>query len=698
MIRLNPRPTRCLARVLVLLVSLCPVLATAQPVGPGGGAFWNQEVHDSWFNPFRWNGVLPFQGGVPDASVTAHISYQVQVDVLGQGQAAECHHLSLGQSGVGLRIAGSSTPASLTVHGSQIDNFGAILVGGDDALQDSSLVIATHTNANGTGTLTLRSPALHRAMIRPTNNLGWLLVNWPAHTIQGDGDLNVRLQNDGLIHANRNGRALAFNASHDVQNNHIIRASNGGAIQLNAPNGAFGFHQSGSGELLIEPGSSLELYGCGNQGLSGGLVHGGGRVIVGCQGFPIESVEIGDDIQMEFIGNSGLEIRPGGIENHGLIRTGALGYIRSRFAESATLRGSGRVQLEGGALGNFSNGTGYALVNDAGHTIGGVGVIALALTNRGHVVADRNGQTSGDNSLVFQQSGFLNEALVTARDAGKLVFNAIPIEQTASGQIRALAGSAVELAGSGVRLRGGSVLTQGSGVVFVSGSSPILEGVRIEAGSNIAVPCSTTLQLEGTIDHRGTITLDNSGCGPASARLEAIGSTATVGTGEVRLRAVGSGTNIVLSGGSGQLVLSSGQMLTGTGRLAGTVRLHGVVMPDQPFAPVGAAGVLTAEPGSTVTMASTTRLVFDLASGGQFDRIDGNGTIVVGGTLEIQLAEGFMPVLGQTFDLIQGQAVSGSFHTIRLPPELSAMDGRVDVFPDRVRLTLVPPPFRDGFE
>lgn len=691
-------PARLLFTRMLVLFVLWPAIGLAQPAGPGGGAFWNQPVHDSWFNPFRWNGVLPFQGGVPDATVTAHISHQVQVDILGQGQDAQCHHLSLGQFGVGLRIAGSSTPATLTVHGTQIDNFGAILVGGDDALRDSRFVIAGHTNANGTGTLTLRAPANHAAQILPANNLGWLLVNWPSHTIQGNGEITVNLQNDGLIHANRNGRALVFNAAHPVQNNGVIRASNGGVIRLTSPNGPHAFVQSGGGELLIEPASTLELLSCGHAGLRGGLVHGGGQVVVGCQGFPIESVELAADMEVVLAGNSGLVIGPDGIDNHGLIRTGPTGYVRSRFGQSASVGGTGRLQLEGGTLADLSGGLGYALVNEAGHTISGVGTISLALTNRGEVVADRNGQTSGPSELRLQISGVVNEGQITARDGGTVNIEAITVDQSPAGQVRALHGSSVIVGGAAARIRGGSLATSGTGRIYTDSSDATLQNLRIEAGSEVVAGCARSWRLEGAIDHRGRITVDNAGCGPAFATLQGVGNASVSGSGEIRLQAAGPGTNANLSGGNGQLTLGSDQLLTGTGRLVGALRLNGVVMPDQPFAPVGLAGALTADPGSVVTMSPSTRLVFDLAPAGQFDRIDGNGTIVVGGTLEIQLADGFVPVLGQTFDLITGTAVSGSFHTIRLATELSAMDGRVDVFPDRVRLTLVPPPFRDGFE
>lgn len=672
--------------------------AAAQPLGPGGGAFWNQPISESWFTFSRWNGVLPFQGGVPNADVTAHISYPVQVDILGQGQQAACHHLSLGQAGVGLRIAGSSSPASLTVHGTQIDNFGSILVGGDDALRASEFIIANNTNANGTGTLSLRAPAGHDAVIRAINNQGWLLVNWPDHTIDGNGTISVRLQNDGVIHANRNGRTLTFNGAFDVDNNHLIRASNGGRILISQPNGALAFRQSAAGQLVIEPGSELVLQSCGSNGLQGGRVLGGGLVTVACQGMPVEFVRFESDMRVAFFGNSVLEVRPGGIENNGLIQTGPTGQVRSPFGQSASLRGSGRLQLEGGSMANFSFGGGYAIVNEAAHTIGGVGFIALALTNRGQLLADRNGQSAGDNALILQQSTMNNEGLMSARNTGALLINDVAVLQTSTGQVQALNGSAVVMQGGAARIQGGSVLTSGSGVLVAQSSSATLQDLHIEAGSTVRPDCSYTLRLQGVIDQRGTIVIDNSGCGPNFATVQGNGTTQVIGNGEIRLRANAPGANANLSASGGTLSLGSAQMLTGSGNLSGSIAANGVIMPDQPYAPPGPTGTLTVQPGSSLVLSNSSQLVMDLASLGNFDRIQGSGSITIGGTLDIRLVGGYLPLLGDTFDLITGSAISGQFSSVRMPATLSALDARVDVFADRVRLTVVPPPFRDGFE
>lgn len=245
------RPSNsCLPRRLLLALATVLLAATgtasAQSCGTGGCAFWATEVNDSWFNPFRWGGILPWQGGVPNSSVSCQIELAVQVDVLGQGQAASCQHLQFNHVNAVVRVAGSSFRSELNVHGTQMDNNGLILIDGQDALQDSSLIIHNNTNANGAnGRIHLSAPpANHGAFLSPANNLGSLLVNWPSHTIEGNGSIRVRLQNDGLIQLEGGALSAVFGG--------------GGQAMVNSPGhtiGGFGtiaLALTNRGELLAD--------------------------------------------------------------------------------------------------------------------------------------------------------------------------------------------------------------------------------------------------------------------------------------------------------------------------------------------------------------------------------------------------------------------------------------------------------------
>jgi hypothetical protein len=699
------RPSNpCLPRRLLLALATVLLAATstasAQSCGTGGCAFWATEVNDSWFNPFRWGGILPWQGGVPDQSVTCRIELAVQVDVLGQGQAASCHHLQFNHVGAVVRVAGSSFRSELNVHGTQMDNNGLILIGGQDALQDSSLIIHNNTNANGAnGRIRLSAPPNHGAFLSPISNLGWVLVNWPSHTIEGNGTIRVRLQNDGLVDANVPGRSLTFEGGHSVDNNSLVRARDGGSIVLSMPNGAFGFHQFGLGRIVIEDGSGLALIGAGDQGLRGGRLQtiGSGVATVFTQGFPIEDVHLQGGSRLTFSGNAGLFIGPLGLQNDGLIHTGPSGFVTSRFGESTIMTGSGRLQLEGGALSALFGGGGQAMVNSPGHTIGGFGTIALALTNRGELLADRNGLSSGPGQLTLQTSAQINEGTMVARNGGTLSLQGITLTQDSLALVRAEQDSAIVLEGAAAVV-GGRLATSGNGVIVPNTSDARLENLTLNSGTHLTVPCSRTLTLVGTINNSGTITLDNAGCGPNFAVLRGNGATALAQSGEVRLRSDGPSGNVTLEGSGGLLTLSSGQVLTGTGRISGSVRVDGAIAPDQPYAPTGPIGTLTVASGSVLTLGSSNDTVLEFAGPSSFDRIAGTGTIQLGGRLIIGAVGGYVPPLGTSFDLITGSAISGRFRSVVFPPEYAGLDARIEVLADRVRLTIVAPLMVDGFE
>ena len=697
----NPglRPRRLLLAIATGLLAATGT-ASAQTCSPGGCAFWATEVNDSWFNPFRWGGILPWQGGVPDQSVSCRIELAVQVDVLGQGLAASCNNLQFNNTGAVVRVAGSSFRAELNVHGTQMDNNGLILIGGQDALQDSSLIIWNNTNANGAnGRIRLSAPSNHGAFLSSYSGLGYLLVNWPSHTIEGNGTIRVRLQNDGLVDANVPGRSLTFESPHTIDNNNLVRARSGGSIVLSMANGNFGFRQSGAGRIVIENGSGLALIGAGDQGLRGGRLQtiGTGLATVFSQGFPIENVRLEAGTRLTFSGNAGIYIGPLGLQNDGLIYTGPSGFVTSRFGESTTLTGSGRLQLDGGALSALFGGGGQAMVNSSGHTVGGFGTIALALTNRGELLADRNGLSSGPGQLTLQTSAQINEGTMVARNGGTLRLLGTTLTQDSLGLVRAEQDSAVVLEGIAA-IVGGRLATSGNGVIFPNTSDARLENLTLASGANLTVPCSRTLTLVGTINNGGTITLDNAGCGSNFAVLRGSGATALAQSGEVRLRADGPSGNVTLEGSGGLLTLGGGQMLTGTGRINGAVRADGVVMPDQSFAPLGPIGRLTVNSGSTLTLGPTTRFVVDIGSAASFDRIDGNGVVQVAGTIAINLVGGYVPPPGTSFDLITGSAVGGNMQRVELPPALAAYDVRIEFPGDRMRLTLVPPQYADGFE
>jgi hypothetical protein len=111
-----------------------------------------------------------------------------------------------------------------------------------------------------------------------------------------------------------------------------------------------------------------------------------------------------------------------------------------------------------------------------------------------------------------------------------------------------------------------------------------------------------------------------------------------------------------------------------------------VILPGT-FSPGHSPG--TADFGS-LTLVDTTHLIMEIAGRdlGEFDRIIVAGELVFGGTLEIRLLGGFMPIHGDAFDLFDWGSARGQFSDILLPIldaglawDLSRLyvDGTVDV-------------------
>jgi len=646
--------------------------AMAQPAGPGGLYFWASPENGDWFNPMGWS-YAPTPGvGPPNALTTAQLGWldPYSVSLLGHA-SGDCHHLVIGGPSATLRIAAlAGSVATLNTHGTELNNDGQIVLGGAGATGTSRLIINSHCTLRHAGVLRMAPEGDGVAQLGSAFDLGYLLIHAAPHVIEGAGEIRVRLQNDSLVHANIAGKEILFGGSNQVQNNGVIRASDGGSVRLaNSTSFDVGFVQSAQGEIVAANSSSVVLSSAGAQGLSGGTLRteGSGIFAVITQRFPIQGVTLAAGSRMVMFSNAGLLVGPAGLTNHGLINLGSVGFLASHVGQSATLSGSGRLQLEGGQLGVFLDGFSYTLVNGPDHTIGGAGSLQAHLTNLGTIAADRNGLPSGPALLQFSQAPKANHGLIVARNTGQIEFFNTPLTQGPTGALRAEDGSSIQL--SSMSITGGRLQTQGAGVIFAGGSGETLDAVTIDPGSLVLAPCGRTLNLAGLVTNHGSIRVNNSGCGPSFATLAAPAGAFIGGAGEVRLERTTFSANATLSGSGGDaspLALGSDQRLTGAGTLSGSINLQGTLAPDQPFAPASPAGAMTVAAGARLRMAPSAEYACDLVSPGVSDRLDGPSAaqVTLAGTLALSTAGGFVPANGALFDVISGPTVTGAFNAV----------------------------------
>ena len=99
-----------------------------------------------------------------------------------------------------------------------------------------------------------------------------------------------------------------------------------------------------------------------------------------------------------------------------------------------------------------------------------------------------------------------------------------------------------------------------------------------------------------------------------------------------------------------------------------------------------------------LTLTSSARFMVDIRSPSSFDRIDGSGNVAVRGRLIINLLDSFVLTQGASFDIVTGNTVTGSFDSVEFPPGFESLDATIERLPDRLRLVITGPLFRNGFE
>ena len=112
----------------------------------------------------------------------------------------------------------------------------------------------------------------------------------------------------------------------------------------------------------------------------------------------------------------------------------------------------------------------------------------------------------------------------------------------------------------------------------------------------------------------------------------------------------------------------NGGKVTGTGTLGGSainnsvyVEAGGLLAPGNPF------GVLTVPGGSGIYLAPGATFSVALGGASQFSQLAVSNYITINGTLNVTLANGYVPAIGTQFRIISSPGTYGSFSTLNLP-------------------------------
>ncbi|RMH65631.1 MAG: hypothetical protein D6685_05755, partial [Bacteroidetes bacterium] len=138
------------------------------------------------------------------------------------------------------------------------------------------------------------------------------------------------------------------------------------------------------------------------------------------------------------------------------------------------------------------------------------------------------------------------------------------------------------------------------------------------------------------------------------------------------------GTGILtLDGGSvnvPSVAVSDTGTIQGSGTISGSVTSSGTIRP-------GEAGTGILSIGGAYTQDLTGSLFVDIAGpnpGTGYDAVNAGGLVTLAGSLTVALANGYDPS-GQSFEIVTGSAVVGTFTTATLPPDMTS-----EYLPDRV--------------
>ena len=645
------------------------------------GKLWAQSTSwvgntGSWYNASNWS----LLGGTPSSTVGARINNGGTAQVA--AGTAEAKDLVLG--------AGSSHSGTVTVNSSGNLSMSTQTIVGDAGTGTLNIMNGGQMFSGSSGT-TLGNAASGVGTVNLSNAL-WGTGYSLRVGFAGTGTLAIT--NGGKTFPNATvigndpgsiGSVTVDGSDSKLDNIVQIEVANAGSGTLRVTNGALAGgtyayvadRGSGTGSVVVQGlGSkfqttylSMGALGAANMTIADGAVlridpfHDGSRRII---------------------------LGPGGVLNVGL---GAL----SGTVETANIENAGSLRFDHTdtiTLASAISGGGDIRKNGSGTT---------TLTN----VAAATGNIASSGGILVLQ-GNVGSTTFEAASGSTLRLEGSTINLGPSGLIRSLSGSTVEYAGvnvSGGFFRGPGVhrivsnpsTSQFTGVTVYNSVDLVQEGTATFINFTNAgrLTNSAALTLDGgTNASSGNITINStiSATDFGSDGVLTINSGGKLEQSFANLVAGGGSRTTVNAGGTIDLLVGSqldlnGGLLVNNGTINGSVNVnygslakgtgtYGVVNVNTGgvYSPGNSPGISTA---AAVTLDSTAAgtngspvLAIELAGsspGTQYDQLHVTGQLSLSGTLQVSLINGFVPVAGQTFDILDWGTRSGTFSSIALP-------------------------------
>ncbi|MEM0965653.1 MAG: autotransporter-associated beta strand repeat-containing protein [Verrucomicrobiota bacterium] len=562
-------------------------------------------------------------------------------------------------------------------------------------------------NHNGAGQTTLAEADFSVASLQVPN--GTLMIAWNS-TLGGDGTVSLGAtagQTGTLVYSSQGASSVGdILLGQNAGSEGILQVMDG---MLQGTNVLVG--DRGAGSLQVSNGGILDANSTQIADFTGST---GSVTVTGTGSQMLNS----GDLTAGIFGNATVRIEAGGLV------TSENGWIARRGISTSSVIVSGENSrwTNAGILTVGEFGTGSLLIEDGAAVTNTQGSIG-ARTGRGMVTLTGAGSTwelsgglsvgsEGEGRLDVTAGGVLRTPDNTPARIGRLS-GSIGVVRVSGAGSQWISGNQVEV---GVDGEGTLILAEGGRVSVGNNRS-------IRMGSNSATPTNVSLLQIGEGGAAGIVdanAVDTAGTGTGTVSFNHSDSDYHFTRDGTTL-----GAAVLLSGalainhtGSGQTTLTGPNTYTGgTTISAGTLRFNGGGIGNGPLG----TGVVTVESGGTLAGAgivigtttvsgtlspgnsagairfrsdlvleSTATTFIEIESVTSFDQIEVDGNIAYGGELLIGFLGGYIPVIGDSFQIFDAPNVIGGMTFTDVKFQQSGFGGTFDALTGSLDITAVP--------
>jgi len=343
---------------------------------------------------------------------------------------------------------------------------------------------------------------------------------------------------------------------------------------------------------------------------------------------------------------------------------------------SLTTTGSAITQSSGiltvGGTASFNAGIDSITLNSAGNSFTG----AVSLFGSNASLTNSTALILGDSTLsgILALSAASGTTVTGIVSASTTIVNSGSLQIGNGGTTGAILGnlasnSAVTFDESGtvsyggVYSGGGSLTQAGTGTLILTGANSYSGGTTISAGT--LEGDSTSLQ--GNITDNAALIFNQAADGTYAGVVSGTGSLIKTGASDLVLTGASTyaGTTIVQQGAlevdgslTSPVIVNTGATLMGNGTLFGNVTSNGILSPGT----ASAIGTLTIQ--GDLTLSNSSIVNMRVNGSGNSDLIAVSGTAHLAGTLQLTPGNGVLG--GQSFTLINANAINGTFSTVNV--------------------------------